>query len=283
MDSEREPIAAEALSVILLAHNDAPDLEEVVKAWLQVLDERKHSYGIILVTDGSSDGTGAKADVLAAQFPQVRVSHHVTHGGMGAALRTGLAAAATPLVFYTLANRQYRPSDLKRLLDHIDKVDLVVGYRVWQPVPAWRQCLDALYSLFMRVLFGVTVEPRETWLGAAGWGRRWLARWLFGVRVPDPQCPFALFRRSLLARIPIQCDSEWASVEVIAKANFLNAWLTYAPITWVPPQDPVPAPSRAERRRLRRDIRQLLLHPDFGPTHLVHPEVQPEAPSFPVP
>jgi glycosyltransferase involved in cell wall biosynthesis len=283
METEREPIASEALSVILLAHNDAPDLEEVVKSWIQFLDERKHSYEILLVDDSSSDGTSQIADTLAAQFPLVRVFHHVHHVGVGAALRTGIAAAASPMVFYTVANKQYRPADLKQLLDHIDKVDLVVGYRVWQPVPPWRQWLDMLYAGFMRVLFGVAMEARETWLGAAGCGRRWLARWLFGVRVPDPECPFALFRRALFARIPIQCDSAWACVEIIAKANFLSAWLTYAPVTWVPPKEAVPVPSREQRRQLRRDIRRLLLDPDFGPACLVNPEVQPEAPTFPTP
>ena len=67
----------------------------------------------------------------------------------------------------------------------------------------WRG-LAAVLRGFIRVLFGLSLPPRLCWLGVSGWGRRWLARWLFGVRVQDPECAFRLFRRSIFRRIPIQ-------------------------------------------------------------------------------
>src|SRR5438094_2136039 len=126
----RPPIATEPLSVVLPAHNAAADVEEVVRSWVAVGDELKRSCEILIVDDGSTDDTVTRADNLALQFPELHVLRHATRRGLGAALRTGIAAAKHPLLFYTLGNKQYQPADLKRLLEHIDKADVVTGYRV---------------------------------------------------------------------------------------------------------------------------------------------------------
>src|SRR5437660_12364639 len=105
----RPPIATEPLSVVLPAHNAAADVEEVVRSWIALVDELKHASQILLVDDGSTDDTGARAEGLALQFPQLHVLRHATRRGLGAALRTGIAAAKHPLLFYTLCNKQYQP------------------------------------------------------------------------------------------------------------------------------------------------------------------------------
>jgi glycosyltransferase involved in cell wall biosynthesis len=228
---ERPPIAGAPLSVLLLACNEGAALEEVVAAWIAYLDGLKREYEVIVVDDGSSDDTAARCDALATQHPRARVLHHPDHRGLGAALRTALPAARSPLVFYTTADRQYEPSDLKHAFESIDKVDLVTGIRVSRCVPAWLRRLGALYRILARVLFGLPLEPRRTWLGWSGFGRRWVARWAFGVRVEDAACAFHLFRRSALDRIVIQSDGAFALVEILAKANFLGLWLAETTVT----------------------------------------------------
>jgi glycosyltransferase involved in cell wall biosynthesis len=263
--ASRSPIATEPVSVVLPAHNAAADLEEVVRSWVAVGDELKRPCEILLVDDGSTDDTAARADTLALQFPQLHVLRHTTRRGVGAALRTGIAAAKHPLLCYTLCNKQYQPADLKRLLEHIDKVDVVTGYRVWRPLPHWRVWLDRLYRGFVRVIFGLSLDAKEVYFGRAGCGRRWLARWLFGVRVRDPECLFTLCRRSIFARIPIQTDGDFAPIEALAKANFLGAWMSEVPVSWIPPTVLEPPPSKEARKHARHEIRRLLRHPDFGP------------------
>src|SRR5262245_39071464 len=100
--ASRPPIASAPLSAVLPAYNAAADLEEVVRSWVAVLDERKQPYEILLLDDGSSDATRVQAENLALQLPQLHVLHHATCRGLGAALRTGIAAAKHPLLFYTL-------------------------------------------------------------------------------------------------------------------------------------------------------------------------------------
>jgi hypothetical protein len=126
----------------------------------------------------------------------------------------------------------------------------------------------------------MSLDAREVYFGRAGFARRWLARWLFGVRVRDPECLFTLCRRSIFARIPVQSDGDFAPIEILAKANFLGAWLSEVPVSWIPPAVAEPLPSKEARKRARHEIRRLLRHPDFGPP-VLPPTEPPSAPAAP--
>jgi hypothetical protein len=82
--------------------------------------------------------------------------------------------------------------------------------------------LDIVIALASRVVIGVPLMPRVCWLGSEGRGRRWVARWVFGVRVLDPECPFRLARREIFQHLPIQSSGPFVQVEMLAKANHLT-------------------------------------------------------------
>jgi glycosyltransferase involved in cell wall biosynthesis len=269
--SELPSIAAEPLSVILLAANAAAVLSEVLGGWVAQLEGLKRPYEIILVDDGTTDGTGGLARFFAGRLPRVRVLEHSGPQGLGAALRYGLATARYPLLFYTTCDRQYRPDDLPHLLGVIDKVHLVSGYRVWRPVPGWLRWLGRIYRGLARLLVGTSHEPLPGWLGWSGHARRWLARWFFGVRTEDVDCAFRLFRRLIFDRIPIQSDGAFAQVEILAKANFLGCLMAEEPVTYRPNPPGQAALTRDRWRRTLREARQLLARPDFGPAVLPGP------------
>src|SRR5262245_1708667 len=170
--AERPPIATQPISLVLVAHNAAADIEAVVKAWTHQLDALARKYEILIVNDGSTDDTSILADMLQGQNHRVRALHHATPLGIGAALRSGIAAAQHPLLAYTTCDRQYQAGEIKRLLDLIDKVDLVTGYRLWLPVPPLLRALGRVYRIFVRVLFGVPLDPLPCWLGDRGQVKR---------------------------------------------------------------------------------------------------------------
>jgi len=203
-------------------------------AWIATLHGLQREYEIILVDDGSSDPTPALADALAERYPRLRAIHNEHPRGLGAALRSGLAAARHPLVLTAPCDRQYEPADLRRLLDLIDQVDLVTGIRTWQPVPLWLRWCGTAYRLIARTIFGVPLERRAAWLGWSGFPRRWLAHWIFGLRLQDVECMLRLYRRDLLPRIIVQSDGPFAQVEILAKANFLGCLLAETPVAYHP-------------------------------------------------
>src|SRR5580704_4736360 len=73
---QRPPIANAPLTLLLLAHNDEAHLNEVVAGWIDQLKLRGKRWKIVLVDDGSTDGTRALAESLAERQPLVQVLGH---------------------------------------------------------------------------------------------------------------------------------------------------------------------------------------------------------------
>jgi glycosyltransferase involved in cell wall biosynthesis len=273
--AERPPIATQPISVLLIAYNAAVDVEAVVTAWRSVLEALQRPFEIILVNDGSTDDTAMLVDILASEQPRLQVVHHATRLGFGAALRSALAKAQYPLLAYTTCDKQYDPADFKRLLELIDKVDLVTGLRQWLPVPRGLRALGRIYRILIRVLFGIPLDPLRCWLGDRGQIKRWCARWFFGVRVHDAECAFRLFRRSIFERIPIQSNGPFVQVEILAKANFLGCLMAEEAVSYRPPPGPPVWGSLSGGETYRSEARRLFGEPDFGavdPKAAVPPE-----------
>src|SRR5262245_6018495 len=251
------PLTDAPLSLILLAHDEAPHLTEVVDAWKAALTSLGRPHEMILVDDGSGDGT----PFLAGGLPGVRLLGHAVRRGPGAALRTGLAAARHPAVVCVTCDRQFRPDDLAKLLKELDQAHLVSGYRVSRPVPLPLRVLGWIYRILFRIILAMPHEPLPGWLGWKDYAL-WLGcRLIFGLRIHDVRCPFRAFRREILPRIPIQSDSWFAHVEVLAKANFV-AWMADVPV----PHTPRPEPARTGRvGSTWKDFRKVFDKPDFGP------------------
>jgi hypothetical protein len=287
---QRTPIASAPLSVLLLACDPQADVASAVAVWVDVLRELKRNFEIIVVgktrpgpasetspeapvadSAVSTDLPEKKAEVhpLTERFPEVRVVPWESDL-LGTLLRTGLAEATQPLVLYTLADRQYQPADLNKLLESIDQVDIVTGIRTGTPIPLWLKVLDFCLGWFCAVLFGLPLEPRTAWLGWRGLSHRLLALWCFGVAVHDPECTFCLVRREMLRRIVIQSAGSFAPVEFLAKANFLNALLAEVPVSFTPGPNHHPA----EKPSFFEDAITVFRRPDFGPVSVSQPEAQ---------
>jgi glycosyltransferase involved in cell wall biosynthesis len=234
---ERSPIAQAPLSIVLPAYNVETSLEKVLRNWAAYVDTLGREYEILVVDDGSTDRTRESAGTLVAQYPRFRLMRHPAPQGVGAALRTGLGAAQFPLLVCGPCSTAYHPADLGRLLELIDKVDLVSGYRV-----------------------GQSRRERSLWKAYAR--RGWL-RFLFGLRLKDVDCPFKLFRRSIFARIPIQSDGPFVHAEILATANFLGCLMTEVPVRYEPNR--VDDGQPASHAAWRKDASRVFFRPDFGP------------------
>src|SRR5438876_118089 len=83
------------LSIVVPAFNEAGNLERVIERTISTLDNAAwlRGYEVIVVDDGSGDGTGQLAEQLAGTHRAVSVVHHAANRGFGAAVRSGYAAA----------------------------------------------------------------------------------------------------------------------------------------------------------------------------------------------
>ncbi len=196
------------ISAVLPAYNEEAALPRTVGNLRAVLAGLGRPFEIIVVNDGSADGTGKLADRLAREDPAVRVVHHPRNKGYGAALKSGFAAARLDWVFLMDADGQFDPSELPAFVDASRDADFVVGYRA--------ERADALH----RRLF------------AKMWAR--LMGLLLSVGVRDVDCAFKLMRRSYLAVMPLEAGGAFLSAEMLARAARLGARFAERPVTHLP-------------------------------------------------
>ena len=109
-----------ALSVIVMAYNEAESLERVVDEVETALRVVDRPYEIIIVNDGSGDGTGDVADRLSSVIDAVRVVHHEVNRGLGEVYRTGFAAARGEFVTIIPADGQFPAAFIPEFLGRIE-------------------------------------------------------------------------------------------------------------------------------------------------------------------
>ena len=187
------------ISVFFPAYNDEISIVKMVDTAIEVLREHASDFEVIVVNDGSVDGTAAVLEELKSKHaPYVRVVTHEENRGYGTALRSGFAAAGKEFVFYTDGDGQYDVNELPRLMELMESdVGLVNGYKLERNDPGHRVAIGFVYNRF--------------------------ARWLFGVRIRDIDCDYRLIRRVVLNDAQLKSSSGTICVELVRMIE-LSPW-----------------------------------------------------------
>jgi glycosyltransferase involved in cell wall biosynthesis len=196
------------ISAVMPAFNEEANLEQSVGRMAVALKQQARAFEIIVVDDGSQDGTAAVLERLKAIHPSLRVVRHPANRGYGAALRSGFDAARYPWVFLMDADNQFDPADVVALLAQAADADLVAGYR--------KQRKDPL--------------PRRV----NAWAFFTLVTILFGRLARDVNCAFKLMRRDLLARMELHSEGALINTEIFVLARQLHARVMEVPIQHYP-------------------------------------------------
>jgi glycosyltransferase involved in cell wall biosynthesis len=151
------------LSVVMPAFNEAEILETSVKSVVEGLRERGNPFEVVVVENGSTDGTGSIADSLGTSFPEVRVEHRV-EADYGRALRAGLLSALGEVV----VNFDTDFFDLEFLDAAVARVRapngpaIIVGTKRGEGATdsraPLRKLATAVFSTMLRVGFGLHVS-----------------------------------------------------------------------------------------------------------------------------
>jgi putative flippase GtrA len=149
------------LSVIVPAYNE----EATIKRVLERVMARPEVTEVVVVDDGSSDGTAAVVQSLLG-IPRLRFLRHERNQGKGAGIRTGVAAATQGVIIIQDADFEYSPDDYPLVLAPIveGRADVVYGSRYLTPRPYafWLDLANRLLTLATNLLFGARLTDMET-------------------------------------------------------------------------------------------------------------------------
>lgn len=155
MKSNKKP----SLSVVIPAYNEEESLSYVLSDTAHDLPKHVKDYEIIVVDDGSKDGTLQIANSFAKKNKHVRVIHRGGNGGFNKAMITGLKAAEKDYVAYMQADGQDLVRDMVNCIRIMGNYDLVLGIRGKRiDYDLYRSILSYGAWLLYRVLFGITYE-----------------------------------------------------------------------------------------------------------------------------
>jgi glycosyltransferase involved in cell wall biosynthesis len=181
------------LSVVLPCLDEAPNITQAVGEALAAGERCALAVEVIVVDDGSRDGTRFAAELIASLDPRVRVVAHAENRGYGAAVRSGIDASQMPWVLLTDADLQFDLAELETMLPLAACNDIVAGFRILRRDPLHRRAAAAAWNLFVRRSF------------------------VIGVR--DVDCAFKLVRGPALRALPLRSEGAMISTELYAYAR----------------------------------------------------------------
>jgi len=174
------------VSLVVPAWNEADVIEDSVRMVMGFADAHQWNLEIVVVDDGSTDGTADR--VRGLEDDRVNVLQLDRNRGKGAAVRTGMLAAQGRKVLFTDADIPYRLSDLATVVERLDDAPIVVGDRTLQgaefsvPVSLLRRMASVVFSQIINLL--ITDENYDTQCGLKGFTQE-AAQMVFGKTTFD--------------------------------------------------------------------------------------------------
>ena len=201
---ESEPVD---VSIILPVFNEKGHLDDEIERIRKTMDDSAYSYEIVVVDDGSTDGSGQRL----REIEGIRLLQFSTNRGSGSARKYGTMSARGRIVVWTDVDMTYPNDTMPELLAELDGFDQVVGARTTEE--------GTLKLLRM----------------PAKWMIRKLASYLTGVSIPDLNSGFRAFRRDIALQFLHLLPKGFSCVTTITMAFLSNGYsVRYVPIEYAP-------------------------------------------------
>ena len=209
MENRETRPSRKSLSVFFPAFNDEGSIGDIVDKAFALLPLLTDDYEVIVVNDGSQDGTATALDDLQRRYARLKVFHHDLNRGYGAALQTGFTNSSKDLIFYTDGDAQYDVNEMAGLIPlMIEGVDVVNGFKIKRSDDMRRIALGEVY--------------------------KFLARRMFSLPIRDVDCDFRLMRRKAIQEIELTSHSGVVCTEMIYKLSRAGRRFAEVPVHHYP-------------------------------------------------
>ena len=197
-----------SISAFIPCFNEIDNLQVMVQELVSTLSGITSRYELIIIDDGSGDGTGRLAETLAQQNHRLKVIHHPKNLGYGLTLRSGFAAARYRWIFFTDADHQFDVRQLRQFMPFTKTHQVIIGYRKTRAEGGIRAINARLYQLFIDVIFRVHVK--------------------------DIDCAFKLIRTDLIKQIHFTSTGALISAELLYKLKKMHQPFKQLPVNHYP-------------------------------------------------
>jgi glycosyltransferase involved in cell wall biosynthesis len=195
------------VSVVLPIYNEKGHLRTEIERIREALEASKYSFELIVVDDGSNDGSEAEL----ASIPGITLITHRRNSGSGAARRTGTTAARGRVVVWTDVDMTYPNNLIPELVDSMEGVDHVVG---------WRQTEEGTHKLLRT---------------PAKWVIRKLASYLSETDIKDLNSGLRAFRRDVAMQYVHELPKGFSCVTTLTMSFLGNGYsIGFFPIEYFP-------------------------------------------------
>lgn len=186
-------------SVVIPVFNEEKSIQRTLDELQRILAQSKCSHEIIVVNDGSSDGTSE----ILRQYHQISVLNHVKNRGYGAALKTGIQYSKYPIIVITDADSTYPNEEIPRLVSLAQCADMVVGARVGK---------DVTYSNIRKVPKFFLVR---------------FAQWVTDQPIPDLNSGLRVFKKNVVSKFINILPDGFSFTTTITIAMLTNRYIVH--------------------------------------------------------
>lgn len=166
------------ISVVIPCYNESENIVDAVRMITQGIDASVSAYEIIIVDDGSTDGSRTLITKLLEENGRIRAVYHQENRGKGAALRSGFGESRMEWILMMDADLQIDISELKKFLPYcLEEGDLIAGVRTNRAEGIFRMVVSRVYNAVVSAVVGTHMR--------------------------DVGCPFKLVRTSFLRTLPL--------------------------------------------------------------------------------
>ena len=230
----REAAAARlsSLTLVLPVHDEAENLTWLLPHAAGVLPQLASRFDLVIVDDGSTDGSGRLAQTLAGELGlALQVVRHEQKSGYGITVGDGLRAARGDFVAFTDADGQFEIADLALLIPLLARADLAAGWREKRRDARAREVVSWVFNTLVAVLYRLPYR--------------------------DVDCALKLMRREVLESLTLEARSALINAELYYKARYAGWRIAQVAV----PHHPRVAGRRsgARPRAVDRAIKELLL------------------------
>ncbi|WP_320046876.1 glycosyltransferase family 2 protein [uncultured Ilyobacter sp.] len=193
---EKPPLKPLSLTIFFPCYNEEANVEQVTRKAVEVGRQVADDLEVLIVNDGSKDGTKEIADRLAEEIPEVRAVHNNPNRGYGGALQRGFREATKNWIFYTDGDGQFDLGEIPRVLPLLAQYDIVSCYRLDRKDPFMRKANAFAWSTLVNMLFHIGVK--------------------------DIDGAFKFYPKSFIDAIELHSTGALIDTEMLAKARNLN-------------------------------------------------------------